>query len=195
MSDRVYCYPNTSVLVNKLDIKDCDELKKVELIRTKLRIDELYFSPVKGNYDLAHLQKIHQYIFQDIYGWAGKLRTVDIAKDNTLFALERHIYTTAEYIFSTLKKESILVDKKNDVEKYADRLAFYSGEINMLHPFREGNGRSLREFIRCLAKEGGYEINWSKFDKEDVYSTFVKSTLDYKPLKEVFKAYLVKCKR
>jgi len=193
--DKAYCYPKTNVLVNKFGIKNFDELSKTEEIITIEKIRELQISPVKGSFDIEHLKTIHKYIFQDIYEWAGKLRTVDIAKGNTLFALERHLESTADYIFTALKKENNLLDIKVTVDQYTDRLAFYSGEINMLHPFREGNGRSLREFLRCLANEAGYELNWSGFDRKAVYNAFVKSTLDHKPLKEEFKKQFLENER
>ncbi|MCD5415015.1 MAG: Fic family protein, partial [Clostridiales bacterium] len=142
-----------------------------------------------------HLKNIHKYIFQDIYEWAGKLRTVDIAKGNNLFALERHLEYAANYVFTALKKENNLIGVKANVEQYADRLAFHAGEINMLHPFREGNGRSLREFLRCLAKEAGYEINWVDFDRDSIYNSFVKSSVDHVPLKKEFKNHFLENER
>ena len=80
MSDTVYCYPNSNVLINKLGIKDKNKLSIIERRLTMLRLFELLKNPIQGKFDLEHLQSIHSYIFQDIYEWSGKIRTVDIAK-------------------------------------------------------------------------------------------------------------------
>ncbi len=82
MSDHIYCYPNSDVLINKLNIRDNDILSEAERRLTMLRISDLIDNPIKGEFDLKHLQTIHKYIFQDIYDWAGEIRTVDIAKQN-----------------------------------------------------------------------------------------------------------------
>ena len=76
MSDKIYCYPDSDVLINKLGIRDLDRLQMIERRLTMIRLAELIKHPIKGNFDLEHLQKIHYYIFQDIYEWAGKIRTV-----------------------------------------------------------------------------------------------------------------------
>ena len=80
MSDTVYCYPNSNVLINKLGIKDKDKLSVIERKLTMLRLLELFEKPIYDKFDLRHLQSIHGYIFQDIYDWSCKIRNVDIAK-------------------------------------------------------------------------------------------------------------------
>lgn len=80
MSDTVYCYPETDVLINKLNIHNSERLRDAERDITSRRLLQLYQRPIKGNFDYAHLKKIHRFIFQDIYAWAGKERIVDIAK-------------------------------------------------------------------------------------------------------------------
>lgn len=84
MSDTKYCYPGSNVLVNKLDIRDPNKLQIFERKLTMLRLLELIDKPIEGKFDFKHLQAIHAYIFfQDMYDWAGKIRTVDISKGNT----------------------------------------------------------------------------------------------------------------
>lgn len=102
MSDTKYCYPDSDVLVNKLDIRDPNKLQIFERKLTMLRLLELIDKPIEGKFDLKHLQAIHAYIFQDVYDWAGKIRTVDIAKGNT-FCNVRFISSQADVIFSKLK--------------------------------------------------------------------------------------------
>ena len=107
MSDTKYCYPDSDVLVNKLDIRDPNKLQIFERKLTMLRLLELIDKPIEGKFDLKHLQAIHAYIFQDVYDWAGKIRTVDIAKGNT-FCNVRFISSQADVIFSKLKEEYYL---------------------------------------------------------------------------------------
>ena len=107
MSDTRYCYPNSDVLINKLNIREQDKLYAFERRLTMLRLLELMDNPIRGQFDFRHLKEIHAYIFQDIYDWAGKVRTVDIAKGN-MFCNVRFIPEQAEEIFSKLKKEKYL---------------------------------------------------------------------------------------
>ena len=82
MPDKSYCYPNTDVLINKLGIKNAKELYEAEKRITSIEIQELSRNPLKGNFDFDHLKSIHKHIFQDIYEWAGEIRTVEIGKGN-----------------------------------------------------------------------------------------------------------------
>lgn len=184
MADRIYCYPNSDVLVNKLDIRDMDKLHDFERRLTMLRLSELLDKPVIGKFDFEHLQSIHGYIFQDVYEWAGKVRTVDIAKEN-MFCNVKYIESQAEIIFRGLKSENYLVGLAEEV--FIKRLAYYFSEINALHPFREGNGRSQREFIRSLALHNGYIVNFAKINSEDMIKASKKSFLcDYEEMERIF---------
>lgn len=81
--DSIYCYPNTNILINKLNIQDQDELHLAEADITSQRINQIKKSGwIPGDFDINHLKAIHRHIFQDIYSWAGEIRTVDIAKSN-----------------------------------------------------------------------------------------------------------------
>ena len=133
-----YCYPDSFVLRNMLDIEDAVLLEQAERRITSARIAELAQSPICGTFDLKHLCAIHRHIFQDIYAWAGELRSVNIAKGNQ-FCLYQHIEAYAATVFGELKTERCL--SKTLLEKMPERLAYYLSEINVLHPFREGNGR------------------------------------------------------
>lgn len=134
--DRIYCYPNSDVLLNELNICDADKLHDAERKLTALRIMELVENPIQGKFDLKHLMKIHGYIFQDIYSWAGKIRRVDIAKGN-MFCKVQFIETMATDIFNKLKKDDYLQNLTK--EEMVKKLSYYFSEINALHPFREGN--------------------------------------------------------
>ena len=152
-----YCYPNSSVLRNKLDIQDGDVLNAFEREITSTRIQQALDYPIKGNYDLKHLRDIHRFIFSDVYEWAGELRTVNIAKGNQ-FCNYIHLDIYADGIFSKLKAEKMLVGVTFD--DIPERLAYYLSEINVLHPFREGNGRTQRVFIEYLAQLAGFDVTF-----------------------------------
>lgn len=184
MSDKIYCYPDSDVLKNKLGIRDIGELGRMEKRLTMLRILELVDKPIQGNFDLKHLQTIHKYIFQDIYEWAGKIRKVDIAKGN-LFCNVKFIESQAEEIFGKLKAEEYL--KGLDEGEISARLAYYFSEINALHPFREGNGRCQREFIRTVAFHAGYVINFANASREEMLRASEDSFLcDYRRMEHLF---------
>jgi cell filamentation protein len=190
MSDNKYCYPDSDVLINKLDIRDLEKLHVFERKLTMLRLLELMDKPVSGKFDFKHLQAIHQYIFQDIYDWAGKVRTVDIAKGN-MFCNVKFIDSQADEIFTKLKAEKYLAGL--DEETFVKRLAYYFSEINALHPFREGNGRSQREFIRSLALKNGYFIYFDRVTGDEMLSASQKSFLcDYTEMEEVFRECIQK---
>lgn len=170
MSDKVYCYPNSDVLANKLNIRDIDRLHEAERRITMLRLDDLLNNPIKGNFDLRHLQSIHEYLFQDIYEWAGKIRIVDIAKSN-MFCKVQFIDTQANEIFGKLKLDNFLNGISR--EEFVKKAAFYFSEINALHPFREGNGRTQREFIRELALHQGYSVHFANICENEMLNASV----------------------
>lgn len=123
-------YSKNGVLINKLGITSQEELSNAERILTSKRNAELLLEPIKGKFDLKHLQAIHKHLFQDIYSWAGELRTVDIAKSN-LFCLAQFIPNYAEEIFRNLESENCLVNL--DKAQFVKRCAYYFCEINALH--------------------------------------------------------------
>ena len=170
--DRIYCYERSNVLINKPGIRDSQRLADYERKKSSMRLLELAGSPTRGNLDYKHLKKIHKAIFQDIYEWAGKERTVDIAKSN-LFCRAMFLNDMASDIFRKYAEENYLLGCTK--KEICERLAFYLGEINALHPFREGNGRSQREFIRCAAAAAGYELNWSRVEPEAMMEASIES--------------------
>lgn len=184
MPDKIYCYPDSDVLKNRMGIRDKEQLGRLEKRLTMLRILELVDKPIQGRFDLKHLQSIHKYIFQDVYEWAGRIRKVDIAKGN-MFCNVKFIESQAEEIFGKLKGENFL--RGLDEKEISLRLAYYFSEINALHPFREGNGRCQREFIRILALHAGYVINFANVSKEEMLKASEDSFLcDYKRMEQLF---------
>ncbi len=167
-ADDTYCYPGTDVLRNKAEIIDAKELDAYEGELSTLRSIQILENPVEGKFDLSHLQLIHYALFQDIYDWAGKLRTVDISRGQSRFANVRFIESSARTLFSKLARENWL--RKLDVDSLSERLAHYLSEINALHPFREGNGRVQRIFIFQLTQMAGYQLNYSDLEQEQIYA-------------------------
>jgi cell filamentation protein len=174
-ADDVYCIPGTAVLKNKAGITDQGQLDEYEGDFTAIRILELTQNPVEGSFDLAHLCKIHQYLFQDVYEWAGEVRTVDIIRGDSRFCNVRHIQSYSNTVFSALTAEKYLVNLKPKV--FANRLAHYLSDINAIHPFREGNGRVQRLFISQLAEHAGYSLDYSALDQAGLYPVMQESFL------------------
>jgi cell filamentation protein len=168
-----YFYPETNVFVNNLGIKNSAELKIAEQDITSLTISYCRENPVRGSFDLKHLCKINKEIFGDLYPWAGKLRDVEMAKTEP-FTKSILIPTYAEeYIFSKLKKEHYLTDV--DPAEIVPKLTYYLSELNVLHPFREGNGRTQRIFIEYLAKIAGFEVDFTSVTPEENLKASVDS--------------------
>jgi cell filamentation protein len=156
-----YSDPVTGVLSNKLGLGTAAALEAAEREITHAALILLDESLVTPTYDLHHLREIHRRIFGDIYEWAGQIRTVSIAKGAT-FCLPQHIESSAALLFGELRDEGFLHSLDRDA--FTGRLAYYLGEVNALHPFREGNGRSQRAFFRQLTREAGYTLTWQHLD-------------------------------
>ena len=162
--DEQYCYPGTSTLRNKLGITDQNKLDAIERDLTAIRTLQLEQNPINGNFDLKHLKGIHRFIFGDIFEWAGSLRTVNISK-GVLFCRSDYLEDNCNDLFRKLSKEHF---EEMNYEKFVSTLAHYLGEINAMHPFREGNGRAQRAFINQLAMKYGYYLDFSKISEEEM---------------------------
>lgn len=162
MSEDPYVYPGTTVLRNHRGIRTQRELTAVEAEVTAYALVGLGTRRIPGGYDLRHLQAFHRAIFGDLYPWAGELRTVAIAKTG-LFCLPEHVTTYADDLFARLTAEQHL--RGLDREAFVDRLTYFAGEINALHPFRDGNGRTQRAFLGQLARDADHHISWWRLDR------------------------------
>jgi cell filamentation protein len=156
-----YANPVTGVLRNKLGLGTAEELAAAEREITHAALILLSESPVRAAYDLPHLCAIHRRIFGDIYEWAGQIRTVAIAKGSP-FCLPQYIESASADIFRALRGENLLQGLERG--PFLDRLTFYLGEVNAVHPFREGNGRTQRAFFEQLARDVGFGLNWQHLD-------------------------------
>lgn len=181
-----YTYDNVlddgqEVLINKEHLITNDELNELEAIHTYRRLSELALMDKKtGDFNIKHLKDLHSYIFQDVYynkeemeeagfinksALRGELRLENISK-GFQFANAMFIENTLNYLLNVeLKNDNYLKGLPFDI--FIKKLAYYFAELNVAHPFREGNGRSTREFIRQLSLEAGYEVNWSLLEDKD----------------------------
>lgn len=160
-----YIDDETGVLKNLLGIPSNEELENAEADITASVIASIPDQLALGNFDLDHLKNIHWELFNTIYSWAGEIRTVEIAKENTRFANSDAIAQAAKQLFDELHAENSL--KGLPREQYVERLAHYYSEINVLHPFREGNGRTERVFFSQLVAEAGYRLAWERLDADE----------------------------
>lgn len=190
MSADPYLIPGTDTLRNKAGITDRATLDNFEREVTTARSFELIANPIDGNLDYDHLKDIHQHLFQDVYEWAGKPRTIGISKGGHQFEWSERLQRSADKIFGELAGEDYL--KGLDRGQFVDRAAHYLNEINVLHPFREGNGRSQRAFMDHVAEDTGRAFQWSKVSpKEMVDASIHGYAVDTSKLKDVLDKALI----
>jgi cell filamentation protein len=171
----VYTDPQTGVLRNLADVTDHDTLTLVETGATARRSKELQQNPLKIK-NSATLFDIHKYLFQDVYQWAGQPRTVEISKGGTPF-FPRKRFPAALAFIDTLIAQYRSIDRNNKPQ-LARLLAEILDSINYLHPFREGNGRTQREFLRLLALEKDLNLNLNPPDNMDIYNRYMSGTIN-----------------
>lgn len=164
-----YCYKGTDILKNDLDIKDKKNLEIYERAVTSQRLLRLYIKPFSTDFSKQHYLGIHKYLFSGIYPFAGKTRTVDIMKGETYFARYQFIESELECILKEMKQKFYQV---TTTDEYALLLAKFYIDLNLLHPFREGNGRCEREFLREYVEYLNdvlplppFELDYSKMNK------------------------------
>ena len=157
--DDPYCYPGSSVLRNLLNIEDDTELANAEQEITEFAVEGIDFEPPP--YDFDYFRKIHRLIFEDIYEWAGKVRTIDMSKGDTRFCTCSRIAPETDKIFQAFAEADYY--QHYDRENFVNAIAELYVELNMAHPFREGNGRAQRMLFEHIIINAGYE-----FDLESV---------------------------
>lgn len=161
-----HCYPGTTVLINKLGLKSQEALDQAERISVTLHTVELEAEEFTAPFTFSFYCHLHKVLFEDLYEWAGQLRTIDLSKKGTSFypAEKLEYYGEAKFRYLSSQNEFQNLDKADFVEKIAE---FYH-ELNMLHPFREGNGRTQRLFFALLIRRCGYQINFADCDLDEL---------------------------
>ena len=158
------CYPGTSILVNKFDIRDEAKLQEVEGTIVSIRNAEWLSNPLSCSFDFEHYKQIHKHLFHDLYDWSGEIRTVNMSKKGAHFTTASDIEDQATRIFRRLKSLDYFKGLPHD-EFVHEVVDFYCA-TNYLHPFREGNGRTQRLFITQLIRNAGYDIDFSEMDTD-----------------------------
>ncbi|MBE6845420.1 MAG: cell filamentation protein Fic [Ruminococcus sp.] len=179
------CYPDTTVLINKLGIKDQKMLNVAEIrivISMTAKIEnEISFE----NVDFDFYKSLHHQLFSDLYEWAGKIRSINISKKGTVFCKSDDIERIGILKFKRLEKLNFL--KNLNKEDFVEELTELYNDLNMLHPFREGNGRTLRLFVTLLVRNAGYNISFAECDSDFLMIATIKAAQgDTNLLREVF---------
>lgn len=157
-----YLYPGLNVLRNRLGIHQAQRLEQAAYELTALRAATMPVGPqVRG---LPHLCAIHQHLYQDVFDWAGQFREVDIYQGDTRFCHFGYLEKEGNALMQALEEEHYLAELERSA--FIARLAHYYCEINVLHPFRLGNGLAQRIFFEQLAIHAGYVLDWQGIDPE-----------------------------
>lgn len=173
LEQSIYYYTDTNILINKFNIKNKKKLKDIEreIITLKLGDYNEYMIIDVRNPNL--LLDLHKFLFEDIYDFAGVFREEEIEKTNFKFMDYKYINDSYYNLINELKKENYLVDL--DAETLSERLAYYMSELNIIHPFIRGNGIAIREYIKLLAFNAKYELDWKKEDPKKIFDASVES--------------------
>ncbi len=172
----VYCYSGSDVLRNRLNIRDKAELKQAEEEFTAVKQLVLLQKPIKGRFTKTHLMRIHRFLFEDVYSFAGHIRREQIGKGNTMFYPPDMIDGQLNRVFAEIRVKKMLLEQ--NAEKQIQNLSYVMAELNIIHPFREGNGRSIRELIRCMGLKYGLHLNWGNTDHDTLIDTAIASVDD-----------------
>lgn len=158
--DDPYAYPGTTVLRNLLDIRDQDTLEAFEVEITTLRAEE----PLpQGSFDPKHYCEVHRHLFQDVYDWAGQYRTVRTSKAGNAFCYPEHISSQMDSLFQRLRGGKVFIEGNS--AEFVQKIAHFLGELNAIHPFREGNGRSQMAFIGLIGATFGHPFAFERLNR------------------------------
>lgn len=178
-----YCYPNTDILINALDIHDDIWLEEAKRDISALCANTIEFAPPP--YDLNYLALIHKALFSDLYPWAGKLRTIDISKGETRFCSYQRIQVEAGKLFAGVNYGQLFIELPR--QELIKSIAEFYAELNIVHPFREGNGRAQRILFEHMIINCGYEIDWSLTDADEwLHANIAGYHCQYQPMYSIF---------
>jgi cell filamentation protein len=181
-------YPQTDILRNKANLRSRAALDTFE--RRSVADAALVRRPMTV-LTYAEFKAIHRHLFESVYAWAGEERDYATGRGAAPFCLPEYIASSMEKLLAELRAEAGLVGLQRG--RFAERAAYYANEINAVHPFIEGNGRTLREFLRDLAASAGHRLDLSKMSKETWYpaSAMGFASGDPEPLRGCIAAALV----
>ncbi len=167
------CYEGTTCLVNKFGIRDEKKLSEIEAGITFAKAVMLEETPINGDFDFEHFKKIHEFLLCDLYEWAGQVRTVDISKKRTKFLDAASIESIASKCFAKVK-DGYFEDLTFD--EFVKRIAEFYNDVNYIHPFREGNGRTQRIYFTQLIRHYGYDINFADVDTDELMLATIQAS-------------------
>jgi cell filamentation protein len=160
-----------------------DDLEAAEREITASTVTRVHYTAPP--YSLENMKQLHRQLFSDLYEWAGEIRTVDISKGGTRFCTCARIEAEALKIFIKLQEVDWL--RKQDKDSFCGLLAEYYCELNMIHPFREGNGRVQRILFEHLALSAGYELDWENISQQEWIQANIDGVdVNYGPMKKIF---------
>jgi cell filamentation protein len=168
--DDPYSYKNSDVLKNRAGLRDAALLEAFELEMTALRAEEALPS---GRYDPTHYRAVHRHLFQDIYAWAGRYRTVRTAKSGNVFCYPEHIAASMVELFEHLRAAPFTGGARFD--SFAESAAKFLADLNAIHPFREGNGRCQLTFLHMVAERAGHPLDLRRVVPATMISAMVAS--------------------
>ncbi len=179
------CYPGTTVLINKFDVRDEEKLNEIESVISSARYAEWLNAPQTSVFDFDHYKAVHRFLFSDLYEWAGEVRTVNISKKGTQFTPAENIESQAGLIFERLQACNYF--KGLSLDEFVEEIVDFYCVTNALHPFREGNGRTQRVFLTQLIRNAGYEISFADIDTDLLMIATIQSAQGVTDLlKQVF---------
>ncbi|CAN5473066.1 Fic family protein [soil metagenome] len=181
--DDPYCYDGTSVLRNRLDLQTQDELTEFEHAMSSQRAEE----PLPaGDLDQHHYCALHRHFYQDVYDWAGELRTVRTAKGGNAFCFPENIVAELKKLFGALASAGHFHGL--DADSFSSSAAHFLAELNAIHPFREGNGRTQLTFLKLIADAAGHPIDLRRLDPPAMLQAMITSfSGDEQPLTRVIR--------
>lgn len=178
-----YCYPNSDVLRNSLNIEDNTELEEAEKVLTEVAASQIEFK--SPPYDLEYLKGIHHQLFEDLYEWAGELRTIDLSKGTTRFCNCNRITPEADKKFKELENADFFIN--HDRDNLVVAVAEFYIELNMVHPFREGNGRAQRILFEHIVINCGFEFDLESINQREWVDANIAGVIcNYIPMAELF---------
>jgi cell filamentation protein len=165
-----YAYPGTQVLINRLDLRDPGTLARFELEMTSLRADE----PLpQGGFDPAHYRAVHHHLFQDVYEWAGEYRTVRTGKSGHAFCYPEHIPGQMDQLFESIDRGAVFAGRKR--KEFIAASARFLAELNAIHPFREGNGRTRLAFFGLIGDLANRPLAFERLDVRTFLPAMIES--------------------
>jgi cell filamentation protein len=165
-----YCYVGTTVLKNRANLRDQEALDAFEHDAALQRAEESYPA---GRLSVSHYKAIHRHLFQDVYSWAGQFRTVRIAKGGSMFCYPEHIASEMKRLFGQMQSKRYF--RGLDADAFAGRVAHFLAELNAIHPFREGNGRTQLSFLTLLADNAGHPLDLERLDPDAILQAVINS--------------------